>query len=114
MRDSSRAARTSAAAGSTRSGCRAVTPPRIPTATGPERFVNGSPGRGGPASRTGQAIGGVGPVGHPPPIRTPVDTWLDNYDVIWAAARHPHTVFPPSYADLIRLTGRVPADLRHE
>ena len=48
---------------------------------------------------TGQAIGGVAPVGHPAPIRTLVDTWLEKYDVIWAAAGHPHTVFPTSYAD---------------
>src|SRR6201989_844155 len=34
---------------------------------------------------TGQALGGVGPVGHPAPIRTLVDTWLSKYDVVWAA-----------------------------
>ena len=60
---------------------------------------------------TGQAIGGVAPVGHPSPIRTLVDTWLDKYDVIWAAAGHPHTVFPTSYAELIRITGGTPADV---
>jgi prolyl-tRNA editing enzyme YbaK/EbsC (Cys-tRNA(Pro) deacylase) len=60
---------------------------------------------------TGQAIGGVAPVGHPAPIRTLVDTWLDKYDVIWAAAGHPHTVFPTSYAELIRITGGAPADV---
>jgi prolyl-tRNA editing enzyme YbaK/EbsC (Cys-tRNA(Pro) deacylase) len=60
---------------------------------------------------TGQAIGGVGPVGHPAPIRTLVDTWLDSCDVIWAAAGHPHTVFPTSYAELIRITGGIPADV---
>ena len=39
---------------------------------------------------TGQAIGGVAPVGHPRPIRTLVDTWLDlSWSVIWAAADHP-------------------------
>ena len=60
---------------------------------------------------TGQAIGGVAPVGHPSPIRTLVDTWLDKYDVIWAAGGHPHTVFPTSYAELIRITGGTPADV---
>ncbi len=60
---------------------------------------------------TGQVIGGVAPVGHPAPIRTLVDTWLDKYDVIWAAAGHPHTVFPTSYAELIRITGGTPADV---
>jgi len=60
---------------------------------------------------TGQAIGGVGPVGHPAAIRTLVDTWLEKYDVIWAAAGHPHTVFPTTYAELIRMTGGTPADV---
>ena len=60
---------------------------------------------------TGQVIGGVAPVGHPGPIRTLVDTWLDKYDVIWAAAGHPHTVFPTSYAELIRITSGTPADV---
>jgi prolyl-tRNA editing enzyme YbaK/EbsC (Cys-tRNA(Pro) deacylase) len=62
-------------------------------------------------SWTGQAIGGVAPVGHPAPIRTLVDTWLDKYDVIWAAAGHPHAVFPTSYAELIRITNATPADV---
>jgi len=60
---------------------------------------------------TGQAIGGVGPVGHPAPIRTLVDTWLEKYDVIWAAAGHPHTVFPTTFAELVRITNGTPADV---
>jgi prolyl-tRNA editing enzyme YbaK/EbsC (Cys-tRNA(Pro) deacylase) len=60
---------------------------------------------------TGQAIGGVAPVGHPAPIRTLVDTWLDKYDVVWAAAGHPHTVFPTSFGELIRITDGTPADV---
>ncbi len=60
---------------------------------------------------TGQAIGGVAPVGHPRPIRTLVDTWLEKYDQIWAAAGHPHTVFPTSYAELLRITSGTPADV---
>jgi prolyl-tRNA editing enzyme YbaK/EbsC (Cys-tRNA(Pro) deacylase) len=62
-------------------------------------------------SATGQPIGGVAPVGHPQPIRTLVDSWLEKYDVIWAAAGHPHTVFPTSYAELIRITGGQPAEV---
>jgi len=62
-------------------------------------------------SATGQAIGGVAPVGHPSPIRTLVDTWLEKYDVIWAAAGHPHTVFPTTYAELLRITGGEPGDV---
>jgi prolyl-tRNA editing enzyme YbaK/EbsC (Cys-tRNA(Pro) deacylase) len=60
---------------------------------------------------TGQAIGGVGPVGHPAPIRTLVDRWLEKYDVIWAAAGHPHTVFPTSFAELVRITDGTPAEV---
>ncbi|GAA2100162.1 YbaK/EbsC family protein [Actinomadura alba] len=60
---------------------------------------------------TGQPIGGVAPVGHPRPIRTLVDTWLDKWDVVWAAAGHPHTIFPTSYGELLRLTGGEAADV---
>lgn len=60
---------------------------------------------------TGQVIGGVAPVGHPQPLRTLVDVWLDKYDVVWAAAGHAHTVFPTSFAELVRITGGTPADV---
>jgi prolyl-tRNA editing enzyme YbaK/EbsC (Cys-tRNA(Pro) deacylase) len=54
---------------------------------------------------TGQAIGGVSPVGHPTPVPTLVDTALAAHDVVWAAAGHPHAVFPTTYHELLRLTG---------
>jgi prolyl-tRNA editing enzyme YbaK/EbsC (Cys-tRNA(Pro) deacylase) len=60
---------------------------------------------------TGQAIGGVAPVGHPHPIRTFVDRWLSEYDVVWAAAGHPHAVFDTSYEELLRLTDGGPVDV---
>jgi prolyl-tRNA editing enzyme YbaK/EbsC (Cys-tRNA(Pro) deacylase) len=60
---------------------------------------------------TGQVIGGVGPVAHPAPIRTLVDNWLARYDVVWAAAGHPHTVFPTTFAELLRITGGTAADV---
>jgi prolyl-tRNA editing enzyme YbaK/EbsC (Cys-tRNA(Pro) deacylase) len=60
---------------------------------------------------TGQVIGGVGPVGHPAPIRTLVDNWLARYEVVWAAAGHPHAVFPTSFAELLRITGGTPAEV---
>ncbi len=62
-------------------------------------------------SHTGFAIGGVAPVGHPEPLRTLVDTALERYDEIWAAAGHPHAVFPTTYAELLRLTGGTAADV---
>ncbi|GAA4611034.1 YbaK/EbsC family protein [Actinoallomurus liliacearum] len=60
---------------------------------------------------TGQPIGGVAPLGHPEPVRTLVDTWLAKHDVVWAAAGHPHTIFPTSYEELLRLTGGTPTDV---
>jgi prolyl-tRNA editing enzyme YbaK/EbsC (Cys-tRNA(Pro) deacylase) len=60
---------------------------------------------------TGQAIGGVAPVGHPRPIRTLVDTELKSCQVVWAAAGHPHTVFPTSFAELVRITSGTPAEV---
>ena len=60
---------------------------------------------------TGQAIGGVAPVGHPAPVRTLVDVWLDKYDQVWAAGGIAHTVFPTSYKELLRITGGEAADV---
>ena len=54
---------------------------------------------------TGQVIGGVAPVGHPAPIRTLIDETLAGHPEIWAAAGHPHTVFPTTYDQLIEITG---------
>ena len=54
---------------------------------------------------TGQAIGGVAPVGHPAPIETIVDTDLERYERIWAAAGTPHSVFPTTFKELLQLTG---------
>lgn len=53
---------------------------------------------------TGQAIGGVAPVGHPARIRTVVDAALAEYETIWAAAGTPHTVVPLTFAQLVELT----------
>jgi prolyl-tRNA editing enzyme YbaK/EbsC (Cys-tRNA(Pro) deacylase) len=53
---------------------------------------------------TGQAIGGVAPIGHPAPLRTFLDRSLAAYPVIWAAAGHAHAVFDTTYAELLRLT----------
>lgn len=54
---------------------------------------------------TGQAIGGVAPTGHPAPLPTVVDEALAAYPEIWAAGGTPHTVFPLTYDELVRLTG---------
>ena len=54
---------------------------------------------------TGQVIGGVSPFDHPAPVRTYLDPWLRQYDVIWAAAGHPAAVFSSTYEELQRMTG---------
>jgi prolyl-tRNA editing enzyme YbaK/EbsC (Cys-tRNA(Pro) deacylase) len=62
-------------------------------------------------THTGQAIGGVAPVGHPKPIRTLVDTALAGYDVVWAAGGIPHAVFPTTFDELVRVTTGTPAEV---
>jgi prolyl-tRNA editing enzyme YbaK/EbsC (Cys-tRNA(Pro) deacylase) len=60
---------------------------------------------------TGQPIGGVAPVGHPSPVRTVVDRALAEHPQVWAAAGHPHAVFPTTFDELVRLTGGTPVDV---
>ena len=71
-----------------------------------------------PAARvrdvTGQAIGGVAPVGHPTPVRTVVDQSLRDYPTIWAAAGTPHTVFALTYDELLTLTNGTPVVVAEE
>ncbi|WP_337003365.1 YbaK/EbsC family protein [Microbacterium sp. LB12] len=55
-------------------------------------------------SATGQAIGGVAPVGHPSRLRTFIDGALQDHDELWAAAGHPHTVMPLTFAQLLQIT----------
>ena len=62
-------------------------------------------------SATGFAIGGVAPVGHPEPLRTIVDVALSRFDEVWAAAGHPHYVFPTTYDELLRITGGEAAEV---
>lgn len=63
---------------------------------------------------TGQPIGGVAPVGHPAPIRTVVDRALARYPKIWAAGGHPHTVFPTTYDELVRITSGTELDVARD
>lgn len=65
-------------------------------------------------THTGQVIGGVAPVGHPHPLTTLVDTALEQYDVVWAAAGHAKALFPTTYPALLALTGGTAADVAAE
>ena len=53
---------------------------------------------------TGFAIGGVSPVGATRRPLILLDETLQRYDVVWAAAGHPHTVFQATPAQLQALT----------
>lgn len=59
--------------------------------------------------KSGFSIGGVSPLGW---ISKPeiilIDEALNDYDIVWAAAGHPHAVFPTTYSELIQCTGAQP------
>jgi prolyl-tRNA editing enzyme YbaK/EbsC (Cys-tRNA(Pro) deacylase) len=53
-----------------------------------------------------KAIGGVSPLGWvSQPEVTLIDEALNDYEVVWAAAGHPHAVYPTSYSELLECTG---------
>jgi prolyl-tRNA editing enzyme YbaK/EbsC (Cys-tRNA(Pro) deacylase) len=54
--------------------------------------------------QSGFAIGGVSPVGWVNPATVVIDKALADYEVVWAAAGHPHSVFPTTYAELLKAT----------
>jgi prolyl-tRNA editing enzyme YbaK/EbsC (Cys-tRNA(Pro) deacylase) len=58
---------------------------------------------------SGFSIGGVSPVGwvNKPEIIL-IDQALNEYDIAWAAAGHPHSVYPTSFTELARITGATP------
>ncbi len=60
---------------------------------------------------TGFAIGGVPPLGHAQPLPVYIDRDLTAYDMVYAAAGTPNTVFPIAPADLIRVTSGTVLDL---
>jgi prolyl-tRNA editing enzyme YbaK/EbsC (Cys-tRNA(Pro) deacylase) len=58
---------------------------------------------------SGYSIGGVSPLGWvSQPETTLIDEALNDYDVVWAAAGHPHAVYPTKYIELIQCTGAQP------
>lgn len=62
-------------------------------------------------SRTGFSIGGVSPVAHATAVVQVLDVSLFRFDQVWAAAGHPHGVFPTTPAQLVRLTGALMDDV---
>ncbi|TIC80961.1 YbaK/EbsC family protein [Nocardioides sp. GY 10127] len=60
---------------------------------------------------TGQVIGGVSPLGHPAPVPTWIDPWLQQHPTVWAAAGHPAAVFSTTFEELLALTGAQVVDV---
>jgi len=58
--------------------------------------------------QTGFSIGGVAPIGWVSPATILIDEALNDYEVVWAAAGHPHAVYPTSYAELLAITSAKP------
>lgn len=56
-------------------------------------------------ARTGFSIGGVSPVAHATPLLQVLDASLFRFEQVWAAAGHPHGVFPATPVQLAQLTG---------
>jgi len=58
---------------------------------------------------SGFSIGGVSPIGWiKAPEITVIDEALNEHEVAWAAAGHPHSVYPTTFAELLRVTGAQP------
>jgi prolyl-tRNA editing enzyme YbaK/EbsC (Cys-tRNA(Pro) deacylase) len=59
---------------------------------------------------SGYSIGGVSPLGW---ISKPeiilIDEALNDYEIIWAAAGHPHAVFPTTFSELVLASSGTPA-----
>ena len=65
--------------------------------------------------KSGFSIGGVAPIGW---IKTPsltlIDEALNDYEVVWAAAGHPHAVFPTTFAELLSAAHATPMKVGKE
>lgn len=58
--------------------------------------------------KSGFSIGGVAPIGWVSPATILIDQALNDYQVVWAAAGHPHAVYPTNFAELIACTEAQP------
>jgi prolyl-tRNA editing enzyme YbaK/EbsC (Cys-tRNA(Pro) deacylase) len=50
----------------------------------------------------------VSPLAWIQPVTVIIDEALNDYEVVWAAAGHPHAVFPTTYEELVRITNAKP------
>ena len=58
--------------------------------------------------KSGFSIGGVAPIGWVSPAMILIDQALNDYEVVWAAAGHPHAVYPTTFNELLECTGAQP------
>lgn len=58
--------------------------------------------------KSGFSIGGVAPIGWVSPATILIDQALNDYEVVWAAAGHPHAVYPTTFIELIQCTAAQP------
>ena len=61
-----------------------------------------------PGCLVAETNGGVSPLGWLQPVTIIIDEALDDYEVVWAAAGHPHAVFPTTFEQLLNGTGAKP------
>ena len=54
--------------------------------------------------QTGFSIGGVAPVAHSNKLEVLIDKSLGRFEVVFAAAGHPNSIFKISYSQLIKIT----------
>lgn len=63
---------------------------------------------------TGYAPGGVPPVGHAQPLPIVIDSSLGRYEVVYAAAGSPNSIFPVPFETLVEITGGRVEDVAKE
>jgi prolyl-tRNA editing enzyme YbaK/EbsC (Cys-tRNA(Pro) deacylase) len=90
-------------------GDRRADPAKLKAALGAHRAMIADADR--VKQETGFSIGGVPPVGHLTPLPTWIDRSLERYETVYAAAGHPHAVFPIRFEALVQLTNGQLADI---
>ena len=64
-----------------------------------------------PVAWVSEPVGGVAPIGWVSPATILIDEALNDYEVVWAAAGHPHAVYPTSYTELVKVTRAKPMEI---
>jgi prolyl-tRNA editing enzyme YbaK/EbsC (Cys-tRNA(Pro) deacylase) len=90
-------------------GDRRADPAKLKKALGARRAMIADADR--VKQETGFSIGGVPPVGHLRRLPVWIDRSLGRFDIVYAAAGHPHAVFPVAFEILIQVTDGQVADI---